>query len=32
MFLLAILELLRETLLELAQAEPFAPIHLRKRM
>ncbi|HAO31710.1 MAG TPA: segregation/condensation protein A [Candidatus Competibacter sp.] len=29
---LAILELLRETLLELAQAEPFAPIHLRKRM
>lgn len=29
---LAILELLRETLLELAQVEPFAPIHLRKRM
>jgi segregation and condensation protein A len=29
---LAVLELLRETLLELAQAEPFAPIYLRKRL
>lgn len=28
---LAVLELLREALLELAQAEPFAPIHLRRR-
>lgn len=27
--LLAVLELLRESLLELVQAEPFAPIHLR---
>ncbi|MBK8896247.1 MAG: segregation/condensation protein A [Candidatus Competibacteraceae bacterium] len=29
---LAILELLRETLLELTQAEPFAPIYVRKRL
>ncbi|MFO1372886.1 MAG: segregation/condensation protein A [Candidatus Competibacteraceae bacterium] len=29
--LLAVLELLRETLLELVQAEPFAPIHVRRR-
>lgn len=29
--LLAILELLREALLELAQAEPYAPIHVRRR-
>ena len=28
---LAVLELLREALLELVQAEPFAPIHLRRR-
>lgn len=28
---LAVLELLREALLELAQAEPFAPIHVRRR-
>jgi segregation and condensation protein A len=28
---LAVLELLREALLELAQVEPFAPIHLRRR-
>ncbi|MDS4028278.1 MAG: ScpA family protein [Candidatus Contendobacter sp.] len=28
---LAVLELLRETLLELVQAEPFAPIHVRRR-
>lgn len=30
--LLAILELLRETLLELVQIEPFAPIHVRRRV
>jgi segregation and condensation protein A len=30
--LLAVLELLREALLELVQAEPFAPIHLRRRI
>jgi segregation and condensation protein A len=29
---LAVLELLREALLELVQAEPFAPIHLRRRV
>lgn len=29
---MAILELLREALLELVQVEPFAPIHLRRRM
>lgn len=29
---LAILELLRETLVELVQVEPFAPLHLRKRL
>ncbi|MDG4550786.1 MAG: segregation/condensation protein A [Candidatus Contendobacter sp.] len=29
--LLAVLELLREALLELVQAEPFAPIHVRRR-
>ncbi len=29
---LAILELLRETLLELTQAEPFAPIYVRRRI
>ncbi|HPF58095.1 MAG TPA: segregation/condensation protein A [Candidatus Competibacteraceae bacterium] len=29
---MAILELLREALLELVQIEPFAPIHLRRRM
>ncbi len=28
---LAVLELLREALLELVQAEPFAPIHVRRR-
>lgn len=28
---MAVLELLRETLLELVQVEPFAPIHLRRR-
>ncbi len=28
---LAVLELLREALLELVQAEPFAPIHIRRR-
>jgi len=28
---LAVLELLREALLELVQAEPFAPIHVRLR-
>ncbi|MEI2782715.1 MAG: segregation/condensation protein A [Candidatus Competibacter sp.] len=30
--LLAVLELLRESLLELVQAEPFAPIHVRRRI
>ncbi len=30
--LLAVLELLREALLELVQTEPFAPIHLRRRI
>ena len=30
--LLAVLELLREALLELVQAEPFAPIHVRRRI
>ncbi|MBK8182374.1 MAG: segregation/condensation protein A [Candidatus Competibacteraceae bacterium] len=30
--LLAVLELLREALLELVQAEPFAPIHVRRRV
>ena len=30
--LLAILELLREALLELVQVEPFAPIHVRRRI
>jgi len=29
--LLALLELIREALLELVQAEPFAPIHVRLR-
>lgn len=29
---LAVLELLREALIELAQAGPFAPLHLRKRL
>jgi segregation and condensation protein A len=29
--LLAVLELIRESLLELVQAEPFAPIHVRLR-
>ena len=28
---LAVLELLREALLELVQTEPFAPIHVRRR-
>jgi len=29
--LLAVLELIRESLLELVQTEPFAPIHVRLR-
>ncbi len=29
---MAVLELLREALLELVQVEPFAPIHLRRRI
>jgi segregation and condensation protein A len=29
---LAVLELLREALLELVQTEPFAPIHVRRRV
>jgi segregation and condensation protein A len=29
---IAVLELLREALLELVQVEPFAPIHLRRRI
>ena len=28
---MSLLELLREALLELVQAEPFAPIHVRRR-